>query len=182
MKLARRLIAILGSLTVRVRASVWTLPIAKVFLAMGGLTLFALLGRSTLAEARVEEATGTATPTSTSASTLTSASTPTSPPPSIPTPTPTSSTTSSVTSASSQATPDSPVVLNAATEEELRRLPGIGPKKAGAILALRQKLGRFRQVDELLRVKGIGRTTLKRLRPLVRLDLPAEADGGAAAR
>ncbi len=69
-----------------------------------------------------------------------------------------------------KATVEDPVVLNQATIEDLRRLPRIGPKKAEAILALRQKLGRFRQVEDLLRVKGIGRATLKKLRPLLRVD------------
>jgi competence protein ComEA len=75
-----------------------------------------------------------------------------------------------------RATADDPVYLNEATVEDLRRLPGIGDKRALAILELRSKLGRFKQVDDLLRVKGIGRSTLKKLRPLVRL---ARQDGGA---
>jgi competence protein ComEA len=62
--------------------------------------------------------------------------------------------------------------LNLANIDDLRRLPGIGPKRAEAILALRTKIGRFHSVEELLRVKGIGRATLRRLRPLVRVDPP----------
>jgi competence protein ComEA len=53
------------------------------------------------------------------------------------------------------------------------RLPGIGAKRANAIVALRTRLGRFRAVEDLLKVKGIGRATLKRMRPLLRLDPPA---------
>jgi len=75
--------------------------------------------------------------------------------------------------AASKATPEDPVILNQATLEDLRRLPRVGPKKAEAILQLRQKMGRFRQVEDLLRVKGIGRATLKKLRPLLRVDPPA---------
>jgi competence protein ComEA len=82
---------------------------------------------------------------------------------------------------SSPPTPDSPIVLNTATEDDLRRLPGIGAKRASAILALRAHLGRFRAIEDLLKVKGIGRATLKRLRPLVRLEAPPPPDGGAAA-
>ncbi|WP_437763953.1 helix-hairpin-helix domain-containing protein [Sorangium sp. So ce281] len=67
-------------------------------------------------------------------------------------------------------TADGKVVLNLATEADLRRLPGIGPAKAAAILALRARLKRFRKVDDLLRVKGLGRRSLKRLRPLVLVD------------
>ena len=57
------------------------------------------------------------------------------------------------------------VNLNTATASELETLPYVGPKRAQAILALRTKVGRFKSVDELLKVKGIGRGTLKRMRP-----------------
>ncbi|WP_438005843.1 helix-hairpin-helix domain-containing protein [Sorangium sp. So ce321] len=69
-------------------------------------------------------------------------------------------------------TADGKVVLNLATEADLMRLPGVGPAKAAAILALRARLKRFRKVDDLLRVKGLGRRSLKRLRPLVLVDPP----------
>jgi competence protein ComEA len=76
-----------------------------------------------------------------------------------------------------RASPTDPVVLNIATPEDLRRLPGIGQKRADAIAELRARLGRFRALEDLLKVKGIGRAMLKRLRPLVRLDpAPADAD------
>jgi competence protein ComEA len=68
---------------------------------------------------------------------------------------------------------DGRVVLNAASEAELTKLPGIGPSRARAILALRQRLTRFRAVEDLLRIKGIGRKMLRRLRPNVVLDRPA---------
>jgi competence protein ComEA len=67
---------------------------------------------------------------------------------------------------------DGRIVLNLASEVELTQLPGIGPSRARAILALRQRLTRFRAVEDLLRVKGIGRKTLRRLRPSVVLDRP----------
>lgn len=69
-------------------------------------------------------------------------------------------------------TGDGKVVLNLATEAEMRRLPGVGPAKAKAIVALRTKLKRFRKLEDLLRVKGLGRRSLKRLRPLVLIDPP----------
>jgi len=73
-------------------------------------------------------------------------------------------------------TPDGRVILNAATEDELTRLPGIGPTRARAIVALRQRLAKFRAVEDLLRVKGIGRKTLRRIKPSVILDRPATPD------
>ena len=60
------------------------------------------------------------------------------------------------------------VDLNLANEEELRRLPGIGPVRARAIVDLRRRLGRFKTVDDLARLKGFGRATLRRLRPITR--------------
>jgi competence protein ComEA len=57
--------------------------------------------------------------------------------------------------------------LNTATEDELQLLPGVGPSKAAAIVAWRKKHGSFKKVDDLTRVKGFGRKTLLRLRPLL---------------
>jgi competence protein ComEA len=76
--------------------------------------------------------------------------------------------------------PDGRVVLNTATEQELTKLPKVGPKRAAAIVALRQRMGRLRSVRDLLRVKGVGVRTLQRITPLVVLDPPVQAasDGG----
>jgi competence protein ComEA len=58
-----------------------------------------------------------------------------------------------------------PVVnLNVASVEELCTLPGIGRKKAEAIVALRTRRPLTR-VTQLLQVKGIGPKTLHRLKP-----------------
>lgn len=84
--------------------------------------------------------------------------------------------------ARAHASPTDPVFINHASVDELRRLPGVGPKRAEAILVLRQRLGRFQRVEDLLRVKGVGRGAVKKWRPLVRLDTPGSdnADAGAA--
>jgi competence protein ComEA len=67
--------------------------------------------------------------------------------------------------------PDGAVLvdLNHASEDELRKLPGVGPHKAKAIVELRARLGSFKRVEDLARVKGFGRSTLRRLRPFVRI-------------
>jgi len=58
------------------------------------------------------------------------------------------------------------VNLNDATEDQLTRLPGIGPAKARAI-AEHRRAHPFRHADELTKVKGIGRKTFGRLRPYI---------------
>ncbi|MBI4703118.1 MAG: helix-hairpin-helix domain-containing protein [Deltaproteobacteria bacterium] len=78
-------------------------------------------------------------------------------------------------------TEDGRVVLNLAGKADLDRLPGIGEKRAQAIIALRHKLGRFRRPSDLLRIRGIGRRVLARIEPLVVVDAPSEPDAGAGA-
>jgi len=70
-------------------------------------------------------------------------------------------------------TPDGKVILNLASADELTKLPRVGAKRAQAILELRRKLGRFRQPTDLLRVRGIGRKTLKLMLPLLVVDAPS---------
>ena len=56
------------------------------------------------------------------------------------------------------------VNLNTATQEDLQTLTGIGPSKANAILEYRETVGKFKEVDELKQVTGIGDKTFERLR------------------
>ena len=76
-----------------------------------------------------------------------------------------------------------PLGLNSATESDFDRLPGVGPKKAQEIVQLRQRLGRFKKVADLLRVRGVGPKTLKKWQGLLVVDeLPvAPAPGSVAA-
>jgi competence protein ComEA len=77
-----------------------------------------------------------------------------------------------VTGASAGMTEDGKVILNLATIEDLRHLPGVGAKRADAILALRTRLGHFKHVNDLMRVKGIGVKGLKKILPHIVLDAP----------
>jgi competence protein ComEA len=65
--------------------------------------------------------------------------------------------------------PAGPVDLNAATNEELQRLPRVGPRMAERILELRRRIGRFADVSDLLMVPGIGEKTLEQIRDSVRV-------------
>ena len=67
------------------------------------------------------------------------------------------------------------VNVNDASEEQLERLPGIGPTKARAIAEHRHGHP-FRHADELTKVKGIGRKTFGRLRPYITTVGPTTLD------
>ncbi|MDT8435438.1 MAG: helix-hairpin-helix domain-containing protein [Gemmatimonadota bacterium] len=54
---------------------------------------------------------------------------------------------------------------NFADAVELRRLPGLGPAKAEAIVRDRRARGPFRFLEDLERVPGLGTTTVTRLAP-----------------
>jgi competence protein ComEA len=75
--------------------------------------------------------------------------------------------------ATPQATVTSPGVVNVntASEEELMRLPGVGPAKAQAFLEARARRP-FRRLSDLMRVSGIGRRTLERLAPMIAFEGP----------
>lgn len=63
------------------------------------------------------------------------------------------------------------VNLNQADEAALDLLPGVGETRAQAIIAWR-RAHPFKKVEELTRVKGIGRKTILRLRPYLTLSGP----------
>jgi competence protein ComEA len=82
--------------------------------------------------------------------------------------------------------PDGVVNIQTATVEQLQLLPGIGPSKAEAIIRYRGTHP-FARVEDILRVRGIGRVTFRRLRPMITVsgattmttDVHATAHGAA---
>ena len=70
------------------------------------------------------------------------------------------------------------VNVNVAGWASLARLPGIGPGRARAIVAYRDKAGVHREgavftrAEDLMRVKGIGPATIEQIKDYLNFDMP----------
>jgi len=60
-----------------------------------------------------------------------------------------------------------PVNINSAGLDEFVSLPGIGEKTASKIIELRNELGKFNSIEDLLKVKGIGKAKLQKISNLI---------------
>jgi len=60
--------------------------------------------------------------------------------------------------------------VNTATVKELQSLPGIGQVTAERIIEYRTDHGPFAAVDDLAKVKGIGKKSLEKIRELVAVE------------
>jgi competence protein ComEA len=69
--------------------------------------------------------------------------------------------------AADPATAEPKINLNRASVDELQALPGVGPVLAQRMVEWRKAHGRYRTVDELQEVAGIGKKRMEQLRPLV---------------
>ena len=54
--------------------------------------------------------------------------------------------------------------LNAASAEQLESLPGIGPVTAKRIVDYRDKVGKFKRIEEIINIKGIGEKKFERIK------------------
>ncbi len=57
--------------------------------------------------------------------------------------------------------------INTAGADELMKLPRIGPKMSQRIIDFRKENGKFKKIQDLMKVKGIGEKTFKGMEHLV---------------
>ena len=60
--------------------------------------------------------------------------------------------------------------INAASAEELMKLPGIGEKKAAAIVAYRESHGAFSAIEEIKNVPGVGDGIFERIKGYITVE------------
>ena len=70
------------------------------------------------------------------------------------------------------APPPQPVDINHATEDELRALPGVGGVLASRIVEARERDGPFASLEDLRRVRGLGRSKIEKLTARIALRTP----------
>ena len=63
--------------------------------------------------------------------------------------------------------------VNRANQLDFERLPGIGPVLARRIVQYRESQGTFQDIEQLRRVKGLGKKTFERIRAFVSVVPPA---------
>ena len=59
--------------------------------------------------------------------------------------------------------------INTANETELEQLPGIGASIAGRIIDYRNKNGKFKAIEDIKNVTGIGETKFEKIKDLIKV-------------
>lgn len=57
--------------------------------------------------------------------------------------------------------------INTASVEELQKIPRIGPKVAQRIIDFRKEHGKFKRIEEIMKVRGIGERTFERIKNFI---------------
>jgi competence protein ComEA len=59
------------------------------------------------------------------------------------------------------------VNINTASEEELDKLPGVGPSTASKIILYREKEGSFKKIEDIMNVPGIGESKFSEMKEFI---------------
>lgn len=59
--------------------------------------------------------------------------------------------------------------INKSNESELEKIPGIGPSMAKRIIEYRQENGKFRKIEDLQNIKGIGDKTFEKIKSYIKV-------------
>ncbi len=73
------------------------------------------------------------------------------------------------TAESTKPLPTGKININTADKETLMTFPGIGPTKADEIMMVRKE-GKFKNLDDVMGVTGIGEETLKKMKPFLKFE------------
>lgn len=71
---------------------------------------------------------------------------------------------------------DFPIDINIANLEELQVLPGIGPVLSARIIAYRTQHGAFISIDSLVKVPGIGKQRIEKIKDKITVTQPRTED------
>ena len=66
--------------------------------------------------------------------------------------------------------PEKSININKASIEDLLKLPGIGEKTAENIINFREKITRFKKLEDILNVKGIGISKLNKIKKYIYIE------------
>jgi competence protein ComEA len=66
-----------------------------------------------------------------------------------------------------QETSEKKININTAPAAELQKLPRIGPKIAQRIIDFRNQNGNFKNIEEIMKVRGIGEKVFKQLKDMI---------------
>ncbi len=74
-----------------------------------------------------------------------------------------------VSESKSESVSDSKVSINSGTLEELMTIKGIGLTKAQNIIEYRKKMGKFKSIEEITYVSGIGKATFEKIKDYIKI-------------
>ncbi len=66
-----------------------------------------------------------------------------------------------------QETSEKKININTAPAAELQKLPRIGPKIAQRIIDFRNQNGNFKNIEEIIKVRGIGEKVFKQIKDMI---------------